>query len=144
MPWRRFGVAALTEEDLTHSRRFQAVEAREALPRGLKGSSRDRAVKAPRLVVTAGVGVALASLFLSAQTPSRPTADRVTDRMAALERESATLAAQSRTLLGEVRKLEVERDLRTLQARQAEQSANTARRELADVTQRLEALEKQR
>ena len=89
-------------------------------------------------------GVAVASLLLSAQTPSRPLTDRVTERTAALERESAALAAQSRTLLGEVRKLEVERDLRTLQARQAEQSANAARRELVTVGRRLEALEAQR
>jgi len=94
--------------------------------------------------VTSGVGVVFASLFIAAQTPPRPAADRVTDRMAVLERESAALAAQSRTLLGEVRKLEVERDLRRLQARQAEQSAAAARRELLDVSQKLEALEKQR
>ncbi len=89
-------------------------------------------------------GVTALPLFLSAQTPTRPAGDRVVERMAALERESAALAAQSRTLLGELRKLEVERDLRTLQARQAEQAANVARRELVDVSRRLEALEAQR
>src|SRR4249919_3165310 len=95
-------------------------------------------------MLAAGVGITVASLLLSAQTPSRPSTDRVTERMTALERESAALASQSRTLLGEVRKLEVERDLRTLQARQAEQSANIASRELVTIGRRLEALEAQR
>jgi murein hydrolase activator len=97
-----------------------------------------------RGIASLAAGVAASSLFLSAQAPSRPPTDRVAERTAALERESAALAAQSRTLLGEVRKLEVERDLRTLQARQAEESANTARRELVNVGRKLEALEKQR
>jgi septal ring factor EnvC (AmiA/AmiB activator) len=115
----------------------------------LSRDSRFGAIKAPSVLTRRGIvllaaGVAAASLFLSAQAPSRQPADRVAERIAALERESAALAAQSRTLLGEVRKLEVERDLRTLQARQAEESANAARRELVDVGRKLEALEKQR
>ena len=64
--------------------------------------------------------------------------------MRALEREASSLASQSRTLIGEVRKLEVERDLRVEQARQAEDAASAARLELAEVRRKLEALEAQR
>jgi septal ring factor EnvC (AmiA/AmiB activator) len=64
--------------------------------------------------------------------------------MAALEREASGLVNQSRTLIGEIRKLEVERDLRVQQARQAEDGASAARQELLEVGRKLEALETQR
>jgi len=82
-------------------------------------------------------------VFLGAQARS-PVDDRVSERLATLEREAAQLATQARTLIGEVRKLEVERDLRTEQARQAERAAAAVRREVADTTRRLEALEAER
>lgn len=82
-------------------------------------------------------------VLVRAQAPL-PVDARVTDRVAALEREAAQLATQSRTLIGEVRKLEIERDLRTEQARQAERAAAAVRRQVADTTRRLEALESER
>jgi len=64
--------------------------------------------------------------------------------MQALQREAEQLAAQSRSLLGDLRQLEVDRDLRTEEARQAEAAANTAQQELDATTVRVEALERER
>lgn len=78
---------------------------------------------------------------LSAQTP---LADRVNDRLRTLQDEAARLAGESRTLLGEVRKLEVERDIRLEEARRADAAVTGARNELNTIEQRIEALEVQR
>lgn len=54
---------------------------------------------------------------LAAQTTDRARteaqAQRVNERLVALQREADSLARQQRTLLGELRRLEIERDLRT-------------------------------
>jgi septal ring factor EnvC (AmiA/AmiB activator) len=68
----------------------------------------------------------------------------VNERLAALQRESQQLAAEARTLLGDLRKLEVERDLQNERARAAEQAAAQAEAALRDGSQRLAALEAQR
>jgi septal ring factor EnvC (AmiA/AmiB activator) len=81
------------------------------------------------LTLTIGA-LSVATLF--AAVPS-PAPQQVPDRLAALQRESQALARQERTLLNELRQLEVERDLQAEQVRRAES-------ELADVTaQRAEA-----
>jgi septal ring factor EnvC (AmiA/AmiB activator) len=61
-----------------------------------------------------------------------------------LQREAAQLAVQSRGLLGDLRKLEVERDLRTEEAREAEAAAATAQQSLLTTTARVAVLEQQR
>ena len=91
----------------------------------------------------------LAAAALAAQTPPRttppgPTQRRVDERLRALHRESEELARQSQTLVGDVRKLELERDLRTQEAVQAEAAAAAATRSLEEATTRLAALEQQR
>lgn len=54
---------------------------------------------------------------VSAQQPAAATAaTRAAERIGALRREAEALAAAERTLLGDLRKLEVERDLRTEEA----------------------------
>jgi septal ring factor EnvC (AmiA/AmiB activator) len=68
----------------------------------------------------------------------------VSERLRSLEREASSLAGQSRTLIGEIRKLEVERDLRAEQARQAQDAANAARQQLVEVKRQLDTLEMQR
>ena len=82
---------------------------------------------------------------LAAQAP-RPDAQtkRVNDRIQALESEARQLAAQSKTLLGELRQLEIERDLRTEDARQAETAATEAQRSLDTTSARVAELEQQR
>jgi murein hydrolase activator len=94
-------------------------------------------------VVTLVAATGALALRVRAQaTP--PVNARVTERLAALQQEAASLAKRSRTLIGEVRKLEVERDLRVEQARQAENAATAAREEIDGVRRKLQALEAQR
>ena len=69
---------------------------------------------------------------------------RVDERLKALRQEADRLATQAKTLVGEVRKLEVERDIRATEAREAERSFGAAREELNNTTERLALLEDQR
>lgn len=89
----------------------------------------------------------LASVAWAAQDPA-PTPDaqsrRVADRIRALQREADRLASESRTLLGDVRKLEVERDIKAGLAEQAAAAARDAERDLQQTTDRLSRLELQR
>lgn len=87
----------------------------------------------------------LSGMTLLAQTePTASPSQRIDERIRALQREAQQLAGQSRTLLGELRQLEVERDLRTEEARLAEAAAAAARQALAATTARLTMLEQQR
>jgi len=67
------------------------------------------------VVLAAGAG-------LVAQTPDRGRAEaearRVTDRIRALQTEADQLAGEARTLLGDLRKLEVERELQQERVRE--------------------------
>ena len=78
----------------------------------------------------------------AAQRPD-PTR-RVTDRIATLQREAEQLAQQSRTLIGDLRALEVERDLQAERATAAEAAAIDAQARLAATDARLAQLEQQR
>ena len=85
--------------------------------------------------------------MVSAQEPAPSTdaqARRVNDRIRALQREADRLAGQSRTLLGDLRKLEIERDLKTQQAKDASDASAQAERALRQSTDRLSTLELQR
>jgi murein hydrolase activator len=91
---------------------------------------------------------------LAAQTPPQtPEADRsanaemakrVKARIEALEREADRLARQSRSLLGDMRRLEVERDLATERLGIAEDAVKAAEADLAAVNRRLAEVERQR
>ena len=81
---------------------------------------------------------------LAAQAPAPDARQRIDDRIRALQREGERLAGESRTVIGELRKLEVERDLRTEEARQAETAAADAQARLAAAREHLSALEQQR
>jgi septal ring factor EnvC (AmiA/AmiB activator) len=87
---------------------------------------------------------ALLVIATTAQTPPRTDAGRIDERMRALQKENEELARQSQTLLGELRKLELERDLRVQEAMQAEADAANADQALTTATARLAALEGQR
>jgi len=87
----------------------------------------------------------LASMTLTAQAPRQdPQARRVGDRMKALQREAEQLATQSKTLLGDLRQLEIERDLRSEEATQAEAAAITTQQSLVVIAARVTELEQQR
>ena len=71
-------------------------------------------------------------------------ARRITDRIRALQRESERLAGEARTLVGDLRKLEIERDLKNEQAKQAAAQTAEAEQALRQTTDRLASLELQR
>jgi murein hydrolase activator len=77
-----------------------------------------------------------------AQAPD--SARRVDERLRALQRENEQLARQTQTLVVELRRLEIERDLRVEEAKQAEAAAADARMALERTTERLATIEQQR
>jgi septal ring factor EnvC (AmiA/AmiB activator) len=95
------------------------------------------------VALTCLIGIALPL----AQAPTNDTArakSRVDDRLRALRQEADRLANQSKTLLGDIRKLEVQRDIRVTEAQEAERALSASKEELNDATRRLELLEEQR
>ncbi len=108
--------------------------------------------KAHRLTCARGVVVALAVATFcavpmqgqeSTQLAPGPQADPQ-QRALALQAEGERLARQSRTLLGELRKLEIERELQTERAREASAAVAAAEEALARATARLDDLERRR
>jgi len=88
--------------------------------------------------------------MLAAQAPApgraqtEALARRVNERVRALEREAERLAGQSKTLVGELRKLEIQREIRIERVKEAEANVAAAQAELQQVSDRLAALEKRR
>jgi murein hydrolase activator len=83
---------------------------------------------------------------MSAQTDRARTeaqARRVSDRLQALQREADDLATQERTLLTDLRRLEVERNLKNEQVRQAVADSERVARELGAIGNQIDALESQ-
>jgi septal ring factor EnvC (AmiA/AmiB activator) len=91
--------------------------------------------------------VFLSLSVLSAQTAERlrteSQARRANERLTALQREAAELAARERSLLIDLRRLEVERDLRTEQLKKIDSDTELIARELGDTGNRIDALEAQ-
>jgi septal ring factor EnvC (AmiA/AmiB activator) len=80
-----------------------------------------------------------------AQSPaSDATSQVVGERMRALQREAAQLAGQTKTLLGELRTLEIARELRRAEAGEADRALAQSRAALAQTSERLDSLERQR
>ena len=95
-----------------------------------------------------GVSLALSAAFSAvalAQTPDRARTEalarRATERLQALQREADRLASQERTLLGELRKLEVERQLRAEELKTIDADAAKVEAELASTDARVQALQ---
>jgi septal ring factor EnvC (AmiA/AmiB activator) len=99
--------------------------------------------------------VAVAIVFGVAVSESRPIAQpspqdrstaeaskRAADRIRALQREADDLAARERTLLGELRQLEVERQLKVEELTRHEREAAETERKLGETTKRYAALKK--
>lgn len=84
-------------------------------------------------------------LVVLAQQADRDRTDtlarRATDRMRALQQEADSLAAREKTLLGELRKLEIDRQLRIEEVRQIDAEASAVERDLAATTGRLAVLQ---
>ena len=90
---------------------------------------------------------ALAVVAVSAQTTDRARTEaqarRANERLQALQREADGLALQERSLLVELRKLEVTRDLKAEQLRQINADTETVSRELATIGNQIDGLESQ-
>ena len=79
---------------------------------------------------------------LLAQDPG--DAERITDRLRALQREAERLAGESRTLVGDLRQREIDRDIKAAQLKQAEAAMAEAEKALQSTTMRMSDLEVQR
>jgi septal ring factor EnvC (AmiA/AmiB activator) len=104
-------------------------------------SSRSIASRGPAFV---GLLIAAAA-SLSAQAPDRAVADaqgrRVAERIAALQKEAEQLAGQERTLLGELRKLEIDREIQVEKLTAVEREAASVRAKIAATATRTKELE---
>jgi len=105
------------------------------------------------LVVALAAAVGLGLTAVAQQPPAAaPSADklqaqelsrRAAARIAALQKEADALAARERPLIDEVRRLEVDRDLKNEQYAQGERDLEAIQDELADIGGRIERLEQQ-
>lgn len=88
---------------------------------------------------------ALLAGHLVAQSPDKGTPDtlsrRAAQRIQELQREADALASRERTLLEELRRLEVERDLKTEELEQATRDVETITSQLQDAETRIATLE---
>jgi murein hydrolase activator len=94
-----------------------------------------------------GVGLSLALLCAGvphAVAAQEASTSRLDARIRALELEATSLATSARTLVNELRALEVERNLRTAEAAHAEAELDDATRALDETSTRVEQLEQQR
>jgi septal ring factor EnvC (AmiA/AmiB activator) len=93
--------------------------------------------------IVALLPVAFCAAQQADRTRTEALAKRAADRMQALQREADQLAEQERTLLGDLRKLEIQRQIAIERTQQVEAEAAEVRGELADTTAQLTALERQ-
>jgi septal ring factor EnvC (AmiA/AmiB activator) len=89
--------------------------------------------------------IVVVSAILAAQQPTERArtealARRATDRLQALQRESDRLTSQESTLLGDLKKLEIEREIKAGELKQVDAEVSAAQVELATATARMEAL----
>lgn len=99
-------------------------------------------------MTTTAIGLIAIVASAAAQTADRAATDamarRVNERIRALQTEADRLASQARTLLGDLRRLEIERDIATEQMKSADAALMQARLALAQTTDRVQTLEQQR
>jgi septal ring factor EnvC (AmiA/AmiB activator) len=94
------------------------------------------------LALLALVSLAGSRIPVSAQQPAPATpAARAADRIVALRHEAEMLAAEERTLLGDLRKLEIERDLRVEEARRLDAEAASVAARIDEATRQIGVLD---
>lgn len=98
------------------------------------------------LALAASCSIALAAQNAgdAARVQTEALSRRVNDRVRALQAEATRLAGQTKTMLGDLRALEIERDLQREHANQAGTDAAAAQASLAQTTAHLTELEQQR
>ena len=115
----------------------------------MHGSRTERVRAAPALGVFAAAAVGVIAIVAAAMAQSdRAATDamarRVNERIRALQAEADRLASQSRTLLGDLRQLEIQRDIAAETVKTANATLAQAQAGLQQATDRLAALEQQR
>jgi septal ring factor EnvC (AmiA/AmiB activator) len=106
-----------------------------------------RAQGSPRIFFAAIVAIcAVSSFVISAQIPAERArtealARRATERLQALQREADRLASDERTLLGDLRKFEIERELKAAELKRVDADATTVQTELDQTSARMNALQ---
>ncbi|MEQ1727943.1 MAG: peptidoglycan DD-metalloendopeptidase family protein [Vicinamibacterales bacterium] len=97
-----------------------------------------------RFLAIAAIVVGLTGAASHAQQPSRDQTEtlsrRAADRLESLRREADRLTADARTVLGELRRLELEREIRATELQQARQAVQQATTELAAIDTQVSAL----
>ncbi len=93
------------------------------------------------LVIVCAIAIVGAQTSDRARTESQ--ARRANARLVALQREADALAKQQRSLLVDLRRLEVERDLKTEQLKQIQADAHKVALELGSIGNQIDALEEQ-
>jgi murein hydrolase activator len=88
----------------------------------------------------------LSSSVIAAQAPverarTEGLARRATERLQALQREADRLASEERTVIGDLRKLEIERQLKSEELKRVDADATKVQAELDDTTARMTRLE---
>src|SRR5205823_11529495 len=83
---------------------------------------------------------------LVAQAPERARTEalarRATERMQALQREADRLASEERTLIGDLRKVEIDRQLKAEQLKQIDNEAGSVQTELETTARHMETLKR--
>src|SRR5258706_8109441 len=92
-------------------------------------------------LILAGSAVLIAQQADRAQTEG--LVQRATERLRALEREADRLAAEERTLLGDLRKLEVDRQIKTEELRRLDAEDGQVEADRATTTQHIDTLEQE-
>jgi septal ring factor EnvC (AmiA/AmiB activator) len=92
-------------------------------------------------LLAAGVATLVAQTSDRARVESQ--ARRANERLIALQREADDLATRQRSLLGELRKLEVERDLKTEQIKEIDADARRVAADLGSIGNQIDALEEE-
>jgi septal ring factor EnvC (AmiA/AmiB activator) len=106
------------------------------------------ASRCSRRPVTGGWGLILLialTTTLVAQQPDRARTEalarRAADRLQSLQREADRLAADERTLIGDLRKLEIDRQIKAAEAARVDTDVERVQSELADATRQMTALQ---
>lgn len=100
-----------------------------------------------RLKASSAIAILLLGVSAAGQQADRAQTEalarRAADRLNALHEEADRLASQERTLLGDLRRLEIDREIKTEELRQLEQDAAKLTRDLAGLDTQVAALEQQ-
>lgn len=97
-------------------------------------------------MVILALGSLAAAVMAAPQDPAQTEAQarRATDRLRALQREAEGLAAQETTLLGELRQLEIERDIQNEKLKNIGSDLDLLMRQISQTSLRIDDLEQER